>query len=260
MPTFRLLSWLFPLCCCLAGCGGGPDINIFPVSQDVALGKQTLEQIAQNPGEFPILAKERNPAAYAYLQGMVDEIVRAGNVPHADVFPYQVFIVDREVENAFAAPGGYLFVYTGLIKTLSTEDQLAGVLAHEIAHAAERHATKQATQRWGLAAIEQIVTGGEGSGVLTEIASGLINLNFSRSDEAEADARSVDYLCGTSYAANGAAGFFEAMERGQGVPEFLSTHPNPANRVQAINERATAQDCSTEAEEGTEFGTFQRSL
>ena len=260
MPTIRHLTSLCLLCSCLTACGGGPDINIFPVSQDVTLGKQTLQQIARNPGEFPMLAEAQNPAAYAYLQGMVDEIVRAGNVPHADVFPYRVFIVDKSVENAFAAPGGYLFVYTGLIKTLTSADQLAGVLAHEIAHAAERHATKQATQRWGLSAIEQIVTGGEGAGVLTEIASGLINLNFSRSDEAEADARSVDYLCGTDYAANGAAGFFEAMERGQGVPEFFSTHPNPANRVQAINDRAAAQECGVAERGGTAFETFQRAL
>ena len=260
MPTIRQFFLLCLVAFCLTACGGGPDINIFPVSQDVTLGKQTLQQIAENPGEFPILAEAQHPDAYAYLQGMVDEIVRAGNVPHADVFPYRVFIVDKGVENAFAAPGGYLFVYTGLIRALTSADQLAGVMAHEIAHAAERHATKQATQRWGLAAIEQIVTGGEGSGVLTEIAAGLINLNFSRADEAEADARSVDYLCATNYAANGAAGFFEAMERGQGVPEFFSTHPNPANRVQAINERAATQDCGVEEGQGAAFERFRRSL
>ncbi|MGB3800919.1 MAG: M48 family metalloprotease [Lewinella sp.] len=260
MRYLSLLIFSLLLASLLPSCGGGPDINIFPVSQDVALGKQTLQEIAAQPGEFPVLPEANNPAAYAYLQGMVDEIVRSGGAAHADVFPYRVFIIDKAVENAFATPGGYLFVYTGLVNTLTSADQLAGVLAHEIAHAAERHSTKQATQRWGLSAIEQLITGGEGSGMLAEIAAGLINLNFSRSDEAEADARSVDYLCQTPYAANGAAGFFEAMQDGGGMPEFFSTHPNPANRVQDINDRAAAQGCSVAGVEDGGFEAFKRGL
>lgn len=253
MPTLRLF-----LLCLLGGltaCSGGPDINVFPVSQDVQLGRQAAREVLGQPEEFPVLSPQVHAGAYAYVQGMVDEIVARGSVPYADVFPYEVTLIDREVNNAFAAPGGYLFVYTGLIRSLDGPDQLAGVLAHEIAHAAERHATQQATKRFGLATLERLVTGGDNAGVLTQLANQLINLGFSRADEAEADARSVDYLCGTRYATNGAAGFFAQIERGGRVVEFLSTHPSPQNRVAKINERSADLDC---AEKQADEQAFRR--
>ncbi|THH40696.1 M48 family metalloprotease [Neolewinella litorea] len=240
----------------LTACSGGPDINVFPVSQDVELGRQAMAEILQDPAAFPVLDPDTHREAYAYVQGMVDEIVDLGGVPHADVFPYRVYLIDRPVNNAFAAPGGYLFVFTGLIRSLTGPDQLAGVLAHEIAHAAERHSTQQATKRFGLAALQRLLTGGDNSGILAQLANQLINLGFSRADEAEADARSVDYLCATPYATNGAAGFFEQVERRGQVTEFLSTHPNPQNRIQKINARAADLDCAAKREDPAAFQRF----
>ncbi|NJB84443.1 putative Zn-dependent protease [Lewinella marina] len=258
MPLLRLLPWL--LATCLTACSGGPDINVFPVQQDVQLGQQTVAEILQQPDRFPVLSPDAHPAVYAYVQGMVDEIVATGEVAHADVFPYRVTLIDQPVDNAFAAPGGYLFVYTGLLKSLAGPDQLAGVLAHEIAHAAERHSTQQATKRFGLATLERLLTGADNSGILAQIAGQLINLGFSRADEAEADARSVDYLCGTPYATNGAAGFFEQVESRGGVVEFLSTHPSPQNRVAKINARAADLECAAKQADAEAFRRLLQQL
>jgi predicted Zn-dependent protease len=243
-----------------AGCSEDGDLNFLSVEQDLELGQQTNEDIRSKPDEFPIIDPADAPAAYDYLQGMVDEIVTAGNVPYADLFPYEVAIIDQDIENAFATPGGFLYIYTGLIKTLNEESELAGVLAHEIAHSAERHSSEQLTANLGLATLISVVTGGS-SQAIGQITRNLLSLRFSRSDEEEADARSVDYLCNTEYAANGAAGFFEAIQDGSSPPAFLSSHPNPEDRVEAINERAAEKSCSTEGPDNqSAFEAFRASL
>jgi predicted Zn-dependent protease len=242
------------------GCSEDGDLNAFSVQQDLELGQQTDADIRSKPNEFPIIAAGDAPAAYDYLQGMVDEIVRDGMVAYADIFPYQVAIIDEDIQNAFATPGGFLYVYTGLINTLNTESELAGVLAHEIAHAAARHSTDQLTANLGLATLISIVTGGD-SQAIGQITRNLLSLRFSRDDEEEADALSVDYLCNTQYAANGAAGFFETIQDGNSPPAFLSSHPNPEDRVEDINARAAEKNCdTTESASQTRFQEFQDSL
>lgn len=238
-------------------------LNVFTVEQDLELGRQTAAEIRKQPNEFPILSESRNPQAYDYLQGLVDDIVRQGNVAHRDIFPYEVTIIDNdEVLNAFATPGGFLYVYTGLIKYLDSEDQLAGVMAHEIAHSALRHSTQQATRQYGIATLLSLVTGQSDPGLLSQIAVGLLSLKFSRSHEQEADSYSVIYLCPTSYNAAGAAGFFEKMQaQGSGAPpEFLSSHPSPANRVENIKQQARERNCTGRTTNQSRYEQFKRSL
>ncbi len=248
-------SLLVPLLL-LTSCSQDGDLNIFSVEQDGELGRQTDAEIRSKPTEFPILDPVDYPEAYAYLQDMTDVIVVKGDVPYADVFPYTVAIIDQDIENAFATPGGFIYVYTGLVRTLDTGDELAGVLAHEIAHAAQRHSTDQLTKQYGFATLIGVVNGGD-PGLISDIAASLLTLSFSRSDESEADARSVDYLCNTDYAANGAAGFFQKLQGSALPPAFLSTHPNPDNRVAAINARAEEKNCSTATEDRQAFQRFQ---
>jgi len=128
-------------------------------------------------------------------------------------------------------------VYTGLIKFLDDESELAGVLGHEIGHADKRHVTDQLTKTNTIDALLKIVLGQDES-LLGQIATGLIGLKFSRGHESESDEFSVQYLYDTEYDPRGAAGFFQKlldMGSAGGTPEFLSTHPSPDNRVEAIN-------------------------
>ncbi|MCB0643084.1 MAG: M48 family metallopeptidase, partial [Phaeodactylibacter sp.] len=118
---------------------------------------------------------------------------------------------------------------------LDSEDQLMGVLGHEIAHAALRHSTRQLTQLYGLQIVGSILTGNSEPGLIEQIALSLASLKFSRKHETVADNRSVVYLCGTNRNASGAAGFFKKIQGQAGTPpQFLSTHPDPGNRVQNI--------------------------
>ena len=116
-------------------------------------------------------------------------------------------------------------------------------MGHEIAHAAQRHSTQQMTKIYGLSALTSIVTGNAEPGLLEQIALGLISLKFSRTHETEADTYSVIFLCPTDYRADGAAGFFRKMEGQPTPPEFLSTHPNPGNRVENIEAEAKKLNC-----------------
>jgi len=220
-------------------------------------------EIEANPSEYPVLPYLGNESAYNYLYAMRDAILSSSEVQYKEEFDWELFIIqDDSTLNAFAAPGGYMYVYTGLIKFLQEADHLAGVLGHEIAHADQRHSTQQMTQTYGLDVLISVVAGDD-PGTLAQIASGLAALSFSRSHETDADDHSVDYLCDTDYASNGAAAFFEKLiDQGQtgGTPAFLSTHPNPGNRVENINTRASDKGCSMTLKPNETYAAFQNSL
>ena len=231
-----------------SACKRSTGINIFTVQQDIEFGQQLKAEIAANPAQYPVLPFVGNEMKYNYLHTMRDRILASSSVTYRDRFAWELYIInDDNTLNAFAAPGGFMYVYTGLIKFLDEADHLAGVVGHEIAHADRRHSTDQMTRAYGIETLVSIIAGNN-PGTLAQIAQGLASLSFSRAHETEADDFSVRYLCDTEYAANGAAAFFQKLlDQGQsgGTPAFLSTHPNPDNRVQNINQRAAQLGCST---------------
>lgn len=238
---------------------------LFPVEDDVTLGLQVVEMIEADPTEYPILDPVEYPETYAYLNAMKNTILQSDAVLHEDIFAYELKIIQRDdVLNAFATPGGYIYVYTGLIKYLDKADDLAGVMGHEIAHADRRHSVNQMIKNVGVQTLISIVAGESSASTIASVVSGILGLKFSRTDESEADEYSVIYLSDTEYACNGAATFFEKIEAegGIGVPEFLSTHPNPSNRVEDINAKAAEEQCDTTPITETSFtySDFKNSL
>ena len=221
---------------------------VFPVADDVTLGQQVVDEINANPDVYPLLDEADYPEAYAYLNDMKNTILQAGAIEYRDLFAYELKIIHQDsVLNAFATPGGYIYVYTGLIKYLEKADDLAGVMGHEIAHAERRHSVNQMIKNVGVQTLISIVAGDGTAADIANVISGLISLKFSRTDESEADEYSVIYLSDTEYACNGAAHFFELLEAegSTGGPEFLSTHPSPDNRVTDINAKAAELACDT---------------
>ncbi|MBL7817410.1 MAG: M48 family metalloprotease [Saprospiraceae bacterium] len=234
------------------------------ISEDVKMGKQTADQINSKPSEYPILPERGNEEVYRYVRGITSKILSSGNVAHAKDFPWEVKIInDNKTLNAFCTPGGYIYVYTGLIKYLDTEDQLAGVMGHEIAHADKRHSMRQLYQLYGVQILATlgagIATQGKNEGTqktamsAAQIASAVVGLRFSRDHETEADNMSVNYLCGTEYNPAGAAGFFKKIGNANTPPEFLSTHPSPTNRVQNIESQAATKSCRGNATNATQY-------
>lgn len=241
----------------LTGCLG--DFNLFTVAEDRELGLELAAEIQANPQDYPILDESRYPEAYVHLYRMRSEILDNADLNYRDDFDWEMWIIeDDDVLNAFAAPGGYIWIYSGLIKYLDEEDDLAGVMAHEIAHADQRHSTQQLTKQYGIYTLLDILLGDD-QGTISDIAAGLATLEFSREDEAEADEFSVNYLCETHYAADGAANFF-AKIGSSGIPEFLSTHPDPDNRVEDIRAWADELGCDTSIYEAGQYDEFKASL
>ena len=241
---FTLVLGLFTSCK-----KNGTGVFLFSVQDDVDLGAKVDAEI-KSSGEFTILDRSSNAAAYNYLNTMRDQILAGGAVTFKDEFAWELNIIDDDSTlNAFCTPGGYIYVYTGLIKYLENSSSLAGVMGHEMAHADRRHSSSQLQQQYGLDILLSLLssTTGQNGELLGNVAASLTSLAFSRADEKEADKYSVDYLCPTAYDAAGAARFFEKIGTSS-TPAFLSTHPNPENRVANINADADALTCSEDLE------------
>jgi predicted Zn-dependent protease len=225
------------------------EINGFTIEDDKKMGKELYDEITTS-GEYNVLARSSNTQLYQYVEGIKQRILHSGKLKHKNDFDWTLTIIDDdETVNAFCAPGGYIFVYTGILKFLDNEAELAGVMAHEIGHADRRHGTRQLTKSLGIDIILSFLLGDGNGQVARQITSGLLNLRYSRKYEREADKCSVKYLCSTEYNAAGAAGFFEKIlqTKGDESLELLSTHPDPHERI--MNFKSEKSECNCTGKE-----------
>ena len=226
-----------------AACGTLNQMNIFSIEDEKNFGNQMYAQIQDAPKDYPILDPAKNATAYSHVNRIMLSLLNSGQVNYAKEFEWTIRIVDADVLNAFACPGGKVYIYKGLINFLDNEAQLAGVIAHEIAHIAYRHSTRQMTKQYGLSALTDMLLGQNPNQYVqlaTQLAGGLGSLAFSRSDEYEADNGAVRYLSSTDYNPLGVAGFFQKMvangQAGGSAVTWLSTHPSSPDRIQKIQE------------------------
>jgi predicted Zn-dependent protease len=257
----------FALVSVLAACGTinkknkGKGFNLFTVEQDIALGAQVAHEIDSNSREYPLLDSVQYKSVYQYLYKVRDSILNTGNVDFKDEFQWRLRIIhDDSTMNAFCTPGGYIYIYTGILKFLDSEAELAGVLGHEMGHADMRHSTRQMTSMFGVQILLDVLAGDRAA--LKQITGALVGLKFSRKHETEADERSVVYLCPTEYTADGGAGFFEKIQAlgGAGQPEFLSTHPDPGNRIEHFHDSKQTLGCQGAKTFSTEYKSIMAKL
>ena len=242
---------------------------VFSAKYDVDLGKQTVRSIAEDPEQYPLLSEDEYSEVYAHMRSLVDRLLQSPDIQYRDLFAYdQVKIIhDDDVLNAFCAPGGYIYVFTGLMRYLDHEDHLAGVLGHEIAHAELRHSSQRLQKEYGAQKLLDFVLLSTpttaGDVINAQIAKDLLTLNYSRGQEAQADDYSVKYLSTSGYACDGTAGFFaKLLEEGQDakIPEFLSDHPASGARVRDIRRAAQELGCSTEMGDPAEWEEIKATL
>ncbi len=206
--------------------------NMYSAEQDVEIGRQVS---AQAEKELPMLNDRR---VDNYLNNLGRRL--AAKAP-GEKFPYQFKAVNDSGINAFALPGGFLYVNRGIIEAADNEAQLAGVMAHEIGHVALRHGTNQASKQQ-LASVPLAVLGGamgnSVGGLLAQLGAGFalnsVLLKYSRDAERQADTMGVQILYDNGYDPRAMSQFFEKIQaerKGGRMPEFFSSHPNPENRV-----------------------------
>lgn len=216
-----------------------PGWNMFSSQQDIDLGKRAAVDAEK---QLPLC---NAPKVDAYLTQLGTRLV--AKLPTGGVqYPFEFHCVNDKAINAFALPGGYVFINRGAIESADDEAQLAGVMAHELSHVALRHGTNQATKAQatqGFLGIASGIFGGSvGGALLTQLgsfAAGGILLRYSRSAESQADIMGTQVLYDTGYDPRALAQFFEKLEaetKGKNPPEFFSDHPNPEHRIERVDE------------------------
>jgi len=215
-----------------------PGFNLFSKQQDIQLGQQAAAEIRK---QYQVV---QNQELQDYMR-RIGERLAATPEARASGFPFSFTLVNDRSINAFALPGGPTFVHSGLLAAADNEAQVAGVVAHEIAHVILRHGTNQASKANLLqipAMIAGVATGSNLLAQLTQLGATGFLLKFSRTAETEADALGARMMNDAGYNPIEMARFFEKLqaEGGSRAPEFLSDHPNPGNRVTAVQNEIRA--------------------
>ena len=217
---------------------GNLQLNLISESQEIELGKQAAQEVEQSIGLY------KDPKLEAYVASLGQALSQKTNRPN---LPWQFHVVEDAAVNAFALPGGPVYVTRGILGTLMTEAELAGVMGHECGHIAARHSANQMSK----AELAQVGLG-LGSVLSPELAqlsqiagAGLqvLFLKFSRDDESQADKLGFAYMANVGYDARQMVDVFKTLNRvsslagGGKLPEWLQTHPDPENREKAAAQR-----------------------
>lgn len=209
-------------------------ISLVSVNQEIEIGKQANAQVRKQVPEMS------DAETVAYVRGVGKKLVAQAGGPK---YPYSFAVADYREINAFALPGGPVWVHRGILHVATNESQLAGVMAHEIAHISQRHAadqlTKAAMANWGLGVLGALL-GNDGGATAAKLAAGFLAnglfLKFSRDDEREADRVGLQMLTRAGWDGRGMVELFELLRHEQKrdpgrVEMFFSTHPSPQDRI-----------------------------
>jgi predicted Zn-dependent protease len=235
------------------------------IPQERRLGEQVQSQVR---AEVDLL---RDPVVDEYVASIGRAIVRAAG---PQPFDYHFYVVAADEINAFALPAGYIYMHTETILRARNVSELAGVMAHEVGHVAKRHIAHNYNRQRGTGMLHQAVVlgaglaGGGAAAGAANLAGGLAGTaylnSFTREAEAEADDFAVDVMPRAGYDPRGMVTFFQTLkeEGGPSVPEFLSSHPTSASRIQATSERIarTPIPASARAEDGGRLEIIQRRI
>jgi len=236
-----------------------PGFNLFTKQQDVQLGQETAAQVRK---QVTII---KDPTLTAYVNAVGKRLMTSQEATRSG-FPFTFEVVADPSINAFALPGGPMFINTGLLRAVDNEAQLAAVMGHEMSHVILRHGTNQASKANLIelpAMLAGEIAGSSGGmmGQLAELGIGLgansVLLKFSRTAESQADLMGSHIMAEAGYDPIEMAKFFDKLnaEGGSRAPQFLSDHPNPANREKAIEQEAARLP---ERTYGYETGKFQQ--
>src|SRR5688572_10613842 len=239
--------------------------NNYSVADDVKLGREAADEVRK---ELPMLNDQR---VDDWVENIGAGLVRAipAEFQHAE-FRYTFEVVNQKEINAFALPGGPMFLNRGMIEAANSEGEVAGVMAHEISHVALRHGTGQATRGQGAAILGTlgqiggaIIGGGLGQILSTgsQIGAGLKLMQYSREYETQADLLGAQILARAGYDPREMANMFRTIEKESGGsgPQWMSSHPNPGNRYNAINNEARTLRVQGNANTG-QFQSIQARL
>lgn len=265
------LSYLtIGLACILGSCADDGELAVLDISDDVEIGRLLHGRLDQD-STVNLLAVDDFQTAYEYLNLIADSILASGFLTQADTFTWEIYIVNSSALNAFSFPGGKIYLNDGLIEKLENADQLAGVIAYEMAHIDFRHHMKRLQSHFSIEKLKDMAAGTDEDGLATVFGllsgtgNSVFDFQYRRSDFQEADEASVNYLGGTPYACHGAALFFDRLSDriflGEEV-KYLDLTPDIDERKSRIQTLADSQNCDQGLiqEIGTTFDDVKSSL
>lgn len=245
MPLLASAVLLTRCSCDFFGTTGG---LLIPEPKEVELGRSfdsTLVHGADGKKEFPLFDAKGDPARVAfenYVKNLAREVLAAVPERERPGYDFKFSIIDKDVENAFAVPGGFVYIYTGIIKKMRDESELAGVLGHEIAHVTKHHYRDAVAKQAGMGILLDALLGNN-AGALAQAVAGtffqLASLQVSQANEQESDERGTVYTARAGRNPLGIAKYFARAEA-SGVPEWLSSHPASTNRVKDVSDQVDA--------------------
>ena len=230
------ISGVFALLIFTAACGA------LTVDEEKSLGRQVQREVRK---EFTLM---RDPVVVNYVRGLGAELVRSSRPTPFDV---RFYVVEDENINAFAIPGGAIYVHTGLIEAVEHADELAGVVAHEIGHVTARHTAQLARRQRNTGFVAQVVgvlvailTGNQyaanAGDLAAQIAAQAYVTTYTREYEREADVLAIEALSKSGWNPEGMVRMFETLKAeaggGGGMPQFLASHPATDERIQVVTE------------------------
>lgn len=209
-------------------------------SDEARLGAEFDAHLRSDPAakkEYPVfVANTRERKAFQdYVLGLANEVYAAVPKSEKPGYPFKFTLIDADVQNAFAVPGGYVYIYTGIIKSMKDESELVGVIGHEIAHVTRHHYRDALAKEAGLSILLQVLVGedaGQLKKVVAQTFGSLASLSVSRDNETDADKYGTKYTAATGRNPLGIAKYFERVKNPG--PAWLSTHPAPKNRVETV--------------------------
>jgi beta-barrel assembly-enhancing protease len=217
-------------------------VSITP-EQEIALGLQAVPELESQFG-----GESNNQEAQQLVDEVGQRLVQS-SVAQETGYPYEfTLLADSETINAFALPGGQVFITEALLSRLETEGQLAGILGHEIGHVVARHGAQRIAQQelaqgltgaFVLATYDPENPSSQNAAYIAQMVNSLITMKYGREDELQSDSIGVDIMADAGYDPRALIQVMEILEEASGgnrSPEFLSTHPNPGNRVATIEE------------------------
>jgi len=243
----RKTLFAFAACALLAGCATNPatgkrEFRLFSDKEEVGLGANTRDAVIKQYGRL------NDPALEAYVSGVGGKLAA---VCDRRELAYSFYVLDTDMVNAFAAPGGYIFVTKGILKSMADEAELAAVIGHEIGHVTARHSMKAMEKQYGYQAVLSVaamVTQRDLSGLqqYTDYLTNMLLLGYGRDNEFQADSLGARYAMAAGYDGRGAVDFFRKLEKMEGgkrandLQKLFQSHPPTKERIKKLEAQLAA--------------------
>ena len=250
----------------LPSCKRTEDLVDFTEEDEISLGEKLVQTINQNP-EFHIIPSEGNNIPYGYVNSRLLEITSSSVVSKEENFPWSIYLLEDDSRQAFAFPGGHIYVSTSMIFFLENEDQFSGLLAHLVSHVHQSHITEILFLKYGVNRLKSIARGGD-----QEVLHSIINdldladdfLQFTRTNEIQADTLTISILAETEESCESGGLFISRILNVQPHQQsnLISAHRLLDSRIENISQVVSANGCNTtiDDESASRFISFRNAL